>query len=103
MYQQKENIEQNEDDFNGLYGIFNNQVFNMEKEPEDNFEYDMNATYSINHICIWNKRNSLNLTCSIVQKNNKIALVRFNKEDKDKLKNISLLNCIFRLEDLSKI
>lgn len=102
MYQEKNGINFNENDFLSLYKGFNETVFNMENEEGDSKEYDLNAKYEINYACIWNKREAIDCEVSILQKNDKIALVAFKKEDHQKL-NLGLLNCIYRLEDLTKI
>lgn len=98
MYQAIKGLNQSEENFNNLYEKFCEMVFNMEQEVGNSSEFDLSATYEVNHICSWNKYITIGAEVKILQKNDKVAIVKFAEQFKEK---ISLINCIFRLEDLS--
>lgn len=95
MYQVRRGFKGSETDFKKLSDHFEQTVIKI--DSEDNRVYDLGATYTINRVCIWNSVFSLGKDCVIIQKNSKIALVKFKGQHQ---KQLNILNCIFRLEDL---
>lgn len=63
-------------------------------------KFDMNSTYYPNHACIWNKIDNVGKLCTIIQKNDKIALVKFI--GKYSMNGENFLSHIYRIEDLTK-
>lgn len=109
MYQEQYGLGRTKEDFEELVKIFNREVFDMSNEPEDDTEWNIvgeEQVFLTNHACIWNKPRAINYQVKIMQKDNKLALCQFiprnKKEKKDLISmKIGLLNCIYRLEDLS--
>jgi hypothetical protein len=91
-----------EEDFTDLTNKFEQTVFNGLKSIPGKF--NMNSIYIINHACIWNKVDNVGKKCKIIQKNDKLALVKFNNLDNNKVSFINLddlTSSIYRLEDLT--
>lgn len=112
MYQENKNMKnvKSEEAFANLFKAFNEHIFDMTKEPKCVEELDLDKTYQINHVCAWNKVQSLGMNVHIEQKNSSIALVRFDsgsRKETNKIKKMldgaSVLAQIYRLEDLTQL
>lgn len=102
MYQQRAGIRQTEEDFNGLMRIFNKTIINTSSIESIDTEFDLTKTYQVTHVCIWNNPYSLGTIVTIEQKDNKLALCR-PAENTEVTVIPTVLNFIFRLEDLKEI
>jgi hypothetical protein len=103
MYQSNTN-EFSKNDFVDLVKKFEKHVTGF-RLSKDNSIWDIKQEYIINHACLWNRINKIGTTCKIIQKNNKLALVKFIPEDKkysDIIGEDNILNHLYRLEDLTK-
>ncbi len=97
MYQSN-TTEHSEEDFNSLVKSFEASVT---KFPLDviSIEFNMDKTFEPNWACIWNKVDNIGKPCKIIQKNSKLALVMFL----DNILNKTLLQNLYRIEDLNEI
>lgn len=65
---------------------------------KDDSMWDLESFYIVNHCTLWNNPKMRGLECVIIEKNDQIAVVNFGHHNF-----VELPECIFRLEDLTKI
>lgn len=84
-----------EEEIDNLTKFFEKTITKFELDSNSQ-EFDLSKEYIINHACIWNDISYIGKRCSIVEKNDKIAVVYIESEEY-----LDLLKCIYRLEDLT--
>ena len=89
-----------EESIDNFISEFTSQIKSANRlSTSDNNEWDMEATYRTNHACIWNNVSSTGEPCKLIGKNDKFAILQFEKE---KL-NVMDMSIIYRLEDLTNV
>ena len=88
-------IEEQEHQFSKLCTITPTLESICETTDSNDKEFDMSATYVVNHACIHNKPSNIGRECKILVKNDKLALIAF-PETREMSHDM-----FYRLEDLT--
>ncbi len=86
------------ENFENLVKVFEESYISLEENPK---ELDLDLQYTITHACIWNNPETIGKVVTILEKNEKLCLVMFGREN-NKF-NLNILQCLFRVEDLTKL